>query len=359
MDILVYKESLSKNYLNAFYYLKNQRKIKSIEIIPSKPIYYLLVKLNNHSRLFRAIRYLITKKKNMFINEPTIKQIFKSFISPIILLTTRKKIILGVSPYSNQIYFLFLLKFIKKDLIYYNSWPYWKGDKYVKKPFLFSKSLWRIFLKNTKAILVTKKATKELKDLGVKSYYIPHSIDTKIFSKKLRKFRKITVLYVGRFIKEKGIYQILSCAKQTSKLNYIFIGEGPLNNKINLKNTKVIPFIKNKNKLVEYYSKSHIFVLPSYATKTWEEFFGIALIEAMASSLPVIATDCTGPKEIIKNNGFIIKQKDEKDLLKKIRILAENKELREKMGEKSKKLSKQYDTKKVSEKLMKILENSP
>src|SRR5262249_385111 len=44
----------------------------------------------------------------------------------------------------------------------------------------------------------------------------------------------------------------------------------------------------------EFFEKIDILIVPS-----WEEPFGIVLLEAMASGVPVIATDCGGPKEIL------------------------------------------------------------
>jgi L-malate glycosyltransferase len=51
-----------------------------------------------------------------------------------------------------------------------------------------------------------------------------------------------------------------------------------------------------------FFSKLDIFILASR-----DETFGVVIIEAMAAGLPVIATDCGGPKGIItKENGLLI-----------------------------------------------------
>jgi glycosyltransferase involved in cell wall biosynthesis len=75
----------------------------------------------------------------------------------------------------------------------------------------------------------------------------------------------------------------------------------------------------------------------------------------MASGLPVIATDCIGPKSIIENNGFLIKQKSTDEIVKKLNILIDNPRIREKLGKEGRKLAvTKYDTKTNAKKWLKI-----
>jgi len=61
----------------------------------------------------------------------------------------------------------------------------------------------------------------------------------------------------------------------------------------------------------------------------------VSLIEAQASSVPVVSTDVGGVKDIILENetGFVVPKKDAPKLAEKLRILIENKEIREKMSQ--------------------------
>lgn len=76
------------------------------------------------------------------------------------------------------------------------------------------------------------------------------------------------------------------------------------------------------------------------------ESFGVAVVEAMACEIPVIATDADGFKEVVDKNitGYIVKKKDVNDIAKSLENLIMDKELRTKMGENGrKKVIKEYD----------------
>ncbi len=53
----------------------------------------------------------------------------------------------------------------------------------------------------------------------------------------------------------------------------------------------------------------------AYVLSSWTETFGIVLIEAMAKGLPVVATDCGGPDDIVdSDNGILVSPGDEEAL---------------------------------------------
>ena len=60
-----------------------------------------------------------------------------------------------------------------------------------------------------------------------------------------------------------------------------------------------------------------------------QESFGVAVVEAMACGIPVVATNCEGFKEIIENgkDGIIIENRDPALLSQKISLLLEDREL--------------------------------
>lgn len=72
-----------------------------------------------------------------------------------------------------------------------------------------------------------------------------------------------------------------------------------------------------------------VFALPSIASETWQEQFGMALIEAMASGIPVISTRSGAIEEVVGDAGILCQPNDFVSLLDALKRLIREPALRE------------------------------
>ncbi len=148
----------------------------------------------------------------------------------------------------------------------------------------------------------------------------------------------VTVLMVGRFAERKGHKYLLEAAKllQEENIRFIIIGFGPLDIRQMAANygleDSVIVFDKmNPRQLHFFYSKADIFCLPSVDhPEQGPEGIPVVLMEAMAAGMPVVTTATGGTIELV--NEIIVPQQDSEAIAKSIIRLAENPDLRRRMG---------------------------
>jgi len=104
-----------------------------------------------------------------------------------------------------------------------------------------------------------------------------------------------------------------------------------------------------------YYKAADIFCLPS-TMRT--ECHPIAILEAMACGIPIVASKIGGIPDIVKDgeNGLLVPPKDENALADAIIYLLENKDIRERMGRNGRDKVERYSWEKIAEETEKIYE---
>lgn len=169
---------------------------------------------------------------------------------------------------------------------------------------------------------------------------------------------KVRFLFIGRMLKDKGIYELVKACHALRKHGARFQCDllGPLDeNPSAIKRSELNAW--QKKGLIRYLgevpdvkpriAKSHIFILPSY-----REGLPRAGLEAMAMGLPVITTDVPGCREIIEHNknGFMVKVKRSAPLAKAMKKFIDQKSLIQSMGNNSRKIcEKKFSVSIVSE----------
>ena len=176
--------------------------------------------------------------------------------------------------------------------------------------------------------------------------------------------KKITFLFVGRLIKDKGVVEYLEACKILKKENIDckcqIIG-GFDTNPTAIKEEEIRYFIDNdyieylgfQKDIYPYLVNCSVFVLPSYHEGTPK-----SVLEAMSVGRPIITTNAPGCKETVLNNknGFLVNIKDVEDLVKKMKLFINNKSLLRTMGKESYLICKEkYDVNLVNESIGKIM----
>jgi glycosyltransferase involved in cell wall biosynthesis len=146
------------------------------------------------------------------------------------------------------------------------------------------------------------------------------------------------LLYVGRISKEKNLDALLDSYEvlrgEGVGVELAIVGDGPYKNQLKerLPESSGVTFTGyvGGEELPKLFASADLFVFPS-ATDT----FGNVVLEAQASSLPVIVTDEGGPAELMipGRTGMIVPAKDGGALQDAIRRLVKDDDLRQSMGD--------------------------
>jgi len=147
----------------------------------------------------------------------------------------------------------------------------------------------------------------------------------------------VVLLNVAALEKRKGAWRVVEALPalrmECPNVRYLVLGEGPERQTLKERAAELgvlqaIVFAGTTNDLVPYYNAADIFVLLSDA-----EAGSIALLEAMASGLPVVISDTPGMREIVNANcGIHVALDDRAALLRTLQILIQDTEMRRQMG---------------------------
>lgn len=139
---------------------------------------------------------------------------------------------------------------------------------------------------------------------------------------------KKVVLFVGRLAEKKGVTYLIEAMKEIDAI-CVIVGNGPLRDML-IEQAKgqgeKIKFLgaKSHDELKTIYASADVFVAPSITAKDGDmEGLPTTIMEAMASNLPIIASDSGGICELIKHNynGLLFEEKDVSKLREYILIM--------------------------------------
>lgn len=346
------------------YFAKKKFKIKIVSNIKKKSFY----KLNKKIKL----EYLNIEKFKQ-------KKILSTFLKLKNFLIKEKNsvIIFNKSGYITYLFFLKYFGFVNKNikLIYFahsgsadfktiynnlqNMFIYLTFDNLiVNHNDYYSDSSIKKFKKKIKHKIINFFIPFNWEKFKKKIIYIPNSYGE--YPSKFSKLKSKTILCAGRLVKEKGFDRAIKLFKKIdykeNKIKIYILGDGPEKHNLhelikNLKLQKYVKIITGKKDLRTYYLNSSIFFLPSLNNESgWREGMPMVLLDAIKFGLPIVSSKIPGINSMVKNNfnGYTYSNINNKKLFTKFNSLLANYYLRKKMGEYSKKISRNFEIEKIS-----------
>jgi len=171
----------------------------------------------------------------------------------------------------------------------------------------------------------------------------------------LKREKVFDACFLGRLVKSKGIFDLLSIWKQVCSTRpsarLAILGDGPEKGLISKlvvktgleKNIILLGFVFGDEKY-NLLRSSEAFVFPSYL-----ESWGISIAEAMVCGLPVVAYNLPVYKEVFEDKLVTVPLGDVNAMAKQVIFFLENPDVAKKIGEKGREFVKRYDWNRVAE----------
>ena len=212
-----------------------------------------------------------------------------------------------------------------------------------------------------KVICLSQEQKKEITEKynlpDKKVIVIPNGVGSEYFLKRSIKDKgHIHILFVGRLVKQKNLSLLINAVsrvKQNIILDIVGDGEERKNLEELVKKLKITNVFfhgeKHGVELLLFYKNADIFAMPSL-----KEGVSLSLLEAMATGLPVIASDVTGMQDLVSGCGILVKDPNIQSFAQAIKKLAGNTQLRQEFSQHSQSKAKEFSWKKTVMKIEEI-----
>lgn len=219
----------------------------------------------------------------------------------------------------------------------YKEWKFYRSLMRVLSP------LTRAFTRRIHGLIAVSQAARSYAERAFPGRYhiIPNGIDLQRFrhrGKSIADFRdgKSNILFVGRLDRRKGLVCLLQAFKRLVVRNpdvrLLVVGEGPEKKEaqrfIQKHAVEGVVFLGAvpRQILPDYYRTADIFCSPALE----KESFGVVLLEAMATGLPLVVFANTGYEELLQNvHCSLVRPGDIDGLAESLEMLVRNEDLRD------------------------------
>jgi phosphatidylinositol alpha-mannosyltransferase len=235
--------------------------------------------------------------------------------------------------------------------------------------YYYGKGILQPFFKKLHGRIVVSDAARQVVSRYFPAEYrvIPNGIDFACFNTPLPRLHHLrdgrpNVLFVGRFEKLKGLRFLLRAWSQVRaavpEARLVVVGEGrPMEGYRRFAHkqgwseddVRFTGYVSAED-LPRYYQAASLFCAPS----TGQESFGIVLLEAMASGVPIVASDIPGYRDVVTDGqeGVLVGPKDSPSLAEAITQLLNNPARRAAMADAGPRTARQYDWTRVADRVL-------
>lgn len=320
--------------------LKRCLEAQSVEIIPINT--HAASKLNyNYKKTYEAIAYLLSLRKIVHAD--------------IILVISSS----GAFFYAKALPALIAGKILGKPVILD-----FVGGAFIDKLNASNSFLVKCLKKYDCILVPTPTFEKVFSAAQIPSALFPHIVDIERFSAKNKKAANPVLLAAKNLEDHSGIKSLIRAFAEIQKkfpeARFNIAGDGP--NKASLQqlvqdlNLTGVEFLGNVDydHMPALFDKATIFI---HGTKY--ESFGIVLVEALASSTPVVSTNVGGIPDIIKDgvNGFLVAYNDHNSMAERVIRLIEDKNVYRRFVENGLLTASLYSGQNLAPKLVDILKS--
>jgi len=202
----------------------------------------------------------------------------------------------------------------------------------------------RLIWKNASGVIANSNGLRQLAhsfDSNFEIHIIPNGVDLELFKTRDRDWSSPRLLSVGRIVHQKGLDLAMHALGGLKELNWEWhiAGDGPqmqalqsLAQELGIDDRVFFLGWQSREQIRESYRQANLFLFPSR-----HEGMPNAILEAMSSGLPVIATCIAGNEELViqGQTGYLVPSEDIESLQDALKKLLNNSALRQQMGEAS------------------------
>ena len=291
----------------------------------------------------RVHRFVSGRRHGEASKLDTLKRLVGDYVRFFILMMRRRFDIVHFNPemdlrsFPRESLFMFLLVLMRQPyVVFHHGWNWDELKIILSRPLL---KRWLFFhLKRAGRVIV---CSRSFRDALIENGLDPDCvvIITTMFDGDLLNNRdtvkdlnleKPTLLFMARFVKEKGVYELIESVKllkdEFPGLRLVMGGAGAEEagmkaraEELGLMDHVIFPGYIRRNEKAQAFAEATIFVLPS---NFWEGLPNAA-IEAMGSGLPIISTRVAGLPEVMDDpdNGLFLDEVTPEHIADKVRIM--------------------------------------